>query len=104
MDSVSTALGLEGKFRIYVGQQYADVTIAKTDTLRDINQKIGKLKDQSGQALAAEAMILDNRLVIKSRNSGSHFLRINKITDDTSSIRTAGNAEYTRSVTANFCV
>ena len=71
MDSVSTALGLEGKFRIYVGQQYADVTIAKTDTLRDINQKIGKLKDQSGQALAAEAMILDNRLVIKSKNSGT---------------------------------
>ena len=71
MDSVSTALGLEGKFRIYVGQQYADVTIAKTDTLHDINQKIGKLKDQSGQALAAEAMILDNRLVVKSKNSGT---------------------------------
>ena len=29
---------------------------------------------------------------------------LNKITDATSSIRTAGNAEYTRSVTASFCV
>lgn len=70
MDSVSTALGLEGKFRIYVGQQHADVVVAKTDTLRDINQKIGKLKDQTGQSLAVEAIILDNRLVIKSSNSG----------------------------------
>ena len=70
VDSVSTALGLEGKFRVYVGQQHADVIVAKTDTLRDINQKIGKLKDQYGQDLAVEAMILDNHLVIKSRNSG----------------------------------
>ncbi len=69
-DSVSESLGVEGKFRIYIGQSWADVTVESGDSLRDINQKLGKLTDQFGNSLPIEAKIVDNRLSIQSSATG----------------------------------
>ena len=69
-NSPSDPLDLEGKFQVFVGQQMGEITIEKKDSLREINLKLNNLKDQWGQPMAMEAMLLDNRLVIKSSKSG----------------------------------
>ncbi len=69
-DSVSEALNLSGTFRIYVGQQWAEVTVNNSDSLREINYKIQKALDSSGKPLAITSKILDNRIVLESSSTG----------------------------------
>jgi flagellar hook-associated protein 2 len=69
-DSVNSALNLSGTFRIYVGKQWAEVTVANSDSLRDINLKIQKALDSTGSNLAITSKIVDNRIVIESASTG----------------------------------
>ena len=69
-DSVSAALNLAGTFRVYVGQQWADIEVQSSDSLRDINLKLQQALDSNSKPLAVTAKIVDNRLVLESSQSG----------------------------------
>lgn len=69
-DNAGDPLGIQGSFRIHVGIQTAVVDIEATDSIRDINLKIQRLKDQEGNAFAVTAKLIDNRLVIESALTG----------------------------------
>ena len=69
-DSVSDALNLAGTFRVYVGKQWADISVTTSDSLRDINLKLQKALDSNNQPLAVSAKIVDNRIVLESSSSG----------------------------------
>ena len=73
--------GLSGTqtFSINVGGRRADIEVLATDTLHSIAQKINAAKDATinpatgnayGEGLGVTATVLDNRLVLKSSNTG----------------------------------
>ena len=64
------ALGLKGTVRIQVGIQVAFLEVEEDDTIRTINQKIGKLTGPDGDPLAVTAKLIDNRLVIEGALTG----------------------------------
>ena len=66
----SAALNIEGSFRIMADERWTTIKIEKGDTIRDINQKLQKSKDQFGNSMPITAQLIDNRLVIDSLNPG----------------------------------
>jgi len=68
-----------GTFSINVGGRSADIEVKETDTLTTIAQKINAATDatidpatgqSTGEGLGVTASVIDNRLVIKSTNTG----------------------------------
>ncbi|GHV53797.1 hypothetical protein FACS1894216_12480 [Synergistales bacterium] len=72
-DDPAAALGFAGAFRIHVGSQVTTIDITADDTIRTINNKIGKATDQNGNALLVTAKLIDNRLVLESAESGLDY-------------------------------
>ena len=68
--SATAALGLAGSFDIRVGGQRASITVASTDSLRQINYKIQQAVDPGGNRLALSAQLVNNRIVLSSSNTG----------------------------------
>ncbi|HPJ26529.1 MAG TPA: flagellar cap protein FliD N-terminal domain-containing protein, partial [Synergistaceae bacterium] len=67
----SEDLGLEGTFYINVGGGRAKIEVETTDSLLDINYKIANATDEiTGQSIAIDAQLIDNRMVISSSESG----------------------------------
>ncbi len=67
----SESLGLEGTFYINVGGARAKIEVETGDSLLDINYKITNATDEiTGESIAVEAQLIDNRLVISSSESG----------------------------------
>jgi flagellar capping protein FliD len=67
----SEALGLEGTFTVNVGGGRGTIEVKTTDSLLDINYKIANATDDiTGQSLAVDAQLIDNRMVISSLESG----------------------------------
>jgi len=81
---IKTAMGEAGlasaqKFYINVGGRRAEIEVKTTDTLITIAQKINDAKDMTldpatgkayGESLGITASVIDNRLVIRSANTG----------------------------------
>ena len=67
----SEALGLEGTFSVNVGGGRGTIEVKATDSILDINYKIANATDDiTGQRLAVDAQLIDNRMVISSLESG----------------------------------
>ena len=67
----SEALGLEGTFTVNVGGGRGTIEVETTDSLLDINYKIANATDDvTGQDLAIDSQIIDNRMVLSGLESG----------------------------------
>lgn len=75
--SPGESLGITGSFRVHVGTQFSTIEIESGDSIRDINLKVQKAKDQYGDSMDLTAKLVDNRLVIESAKTG-----LNKKTGD----------------------
>ena len=72
------ALNITGSFRVHVGQLFSTINIESTDSLRTINQKLRTATDQGGNYMPIEAKLIDNRLVIESKETGLNTSGIKK--------------------------
>lgn len=67
----SEALGLEGTFTVNVGGGRGTIEVETTDSLLDISYKIANATDDvTGQDLAIDSQIIDNRMILSSLESG----------------------------------
>ncbi len=76
---ITSTIGVAGSFQVNVGGRRADIEVLTTDSLQTIAQKINTAKDATinpstgqpyGVGLGVIATVLDNKIVLKSSNTG----------------------------------
>ncbi len=76
---ITSTIGVAGSFQVNVGGRSANIEVLTTDSLQTIAQKINAAKDVTinpstgqpyGEGLGVTATVLDNKLVLRSSNTG----------------------------------